>query len=62
MGNIIVALSTDLDEWDLGAQPLGGSFSAALAGETWYYQFWHRDVVGGAPTSNFSEGLQVDFN
>ena len=60
--NGTVSLSTELGEWSIGAQPIGGGLVPALAGETWYYQFWHRDVVGAGATSNFSEGLRVEFN
>jgi hypothetical protein len=31
------------------------------AGSTWHFQFWHRDVLGGVPTSNTSPGLRVAF-
>jgi hypothetical protein len=30
-------------------------------GSTWNFQFWHRDAVGGAPTLNTSNGLNVEF-
>ena len=60
--NGTVSLSTELGEWSIGAQPIGGGSRPALAGETWYYQFWHRDVVGAGAMSNFSEGLRVEFN
>ncbi|MFT5732891.1 MAG: PAS domain-containing protein [Planctomycetota bacterium] len=30
-----------------------------LPGETWRFQFWHRDTSGGGSTSNFSDGLRV---
>ncbi len=35
---------------------------AAMAGETWGFQFWHRDVVNGAATSNFSMPCRIRFN
>ena len=35
--------------------------SAAMAGETWNFQAWFRDVVGGATTSNFSDAWQVTW-
>lgn len=60
--NGTVSLSTELGEWSLDAQPIGGGLVSAVAGETWYYQFWHRDVSNGSPTSNFTEGLRIDFN
>ncbi|MEM6673194.1 MAG: hypothetical protein AAF726_10130 [Planctomycetota bacterium] len=34
---------------------------SAVSGETWYFQAWHRDGVGGAPTSNFTRGLSIEF-
>ncbi|MEL6905813.1 MAG: FG-GAP-like repeat-containing protein, partial [Planctomycetota bacterium] len=46
-------------EIDPGALPQGGTAAPAVAGESWYFQAWHRDVVGGAQTSNFTEGLEV---
>jgi hypothetical protein len=30
-------------------------------GETWNFQCWYRDSVGGVATSNFSDGLEVLF-
>jgi len=36
-------------------------FVAVAAGETWSFQAWHRDSVGGATVSNFTNGLEVDF-
>ena len=35
--------------------------TAALPGDTYYFQYWHRDAVGGAPTSNLSSALSVLF-
>lgn len=35
--------------------------SSITAGSTWYFQFWHRDALGGVPTSNTSPGLRVEF-
>ncbi len=35
---------------------------AALAGQTWYFQAWHRDqLVGGGPTSNFTSAIELTF-
>ncbi len=34
---------------------------AVLPGDNWNFQFWHRDVVGGAATANFTLGLSIDF-
>ncbi|MEL6714896.1 MAG: hypothetical protein AAFP86_14030, partial [Planctomycetota bacterium] len=52
----LVAVSIDLTQL-----PLGGTTNAAAAGEIWFFQFWHRDVVGGAQTSNFSRALRIEF-
>jgi hypothetical protein len=38
--------------------PGGG---AVQPGETWYFQLWFRDAVGGAATSNFSPALELGF-
>ncbi|MEM9801498.1 MAG: hypothetical protein AAGA20_14315 [Planctomycetota bacterium] len=41
------------------AQPTGAV--SALSGETWRFQSWHRDSVGGTATSNFSNAVAVPF-
>ncbi|MFT7170830.1 MAG: hypothetical protein ACI80K_003981 [Paracoccaceae bacterium] len=46
-------------ELPMTPQPTG--FVSVLAGETWYYQTWFRDVVGGMPTSNFTDATKVDY-
>lgn len=38
-------------------QPSGAV--AGAAGETWHFQAWHRDLVAGAATSNFTEASSV---
>jgi hypothetical protein len=30
-------------------------------GETWNFQLWHRDSVGGSVTSNFTDGYEIVF-
>jgi hypothetical protein len=35
--------------------------TVVLPGETWYFQYWYRDVYPGA-TSNTSNGLSVTFH
>ncbi len=42
-------------------QPMGPI--AITAGQTWHFQAWHRDPVGigSGPTSNFSDGVYIDF-
>ncbi|MEZ6015051.1 MAG: hypothetical protein R3F49_08060 [Planctomycetota bacterium] len=46
---------------NLNQTPTPMGFVAVSAGQTWNYQAWHRDAVGGAATSNFTDGLRVTF-
>ncbi len=47
---------------DLQAIPRpNGAPIPVQAGQTLYFQWWHRDTVGGAPASNFTDGLRVTF-
>lgn len=47
---------------DLMAIPEGGTTQAAMSGDTWNFQTWHRDVNGGgAPTANFALPTAVTF-
>ena len=46
---------------DLNDLPQPSGSVAALAGETWNFQAWFRDVAGGAATSNFSDAWQVTW-
>ncbi len=46
---------------DLGALPQPVGTVAVVAGETWNFQAWHRDVVAGQGTSNFTAGLSILF-
>lgn len=41
------------------ALPQGNGRVAAQPGETWFFQAWHRDSVGGSQTSNFSAAIGV---
>ena len=50
------AYSLDVDTNDIPLAP-----GAIQSGETWNFQAWHRDVVGGAATSNFTDAIEVDF-
>ncbi|MEE8467490.1 MAG: hypothetical protein V3T22_03500, partial [Planctomycetota bacterium] len=45
---------------DLTALPRPGGSHAVVAGETWTFQCWFRDNVGG-PTSNFTDGISIVF-
>jgi hypothetical protein len=47
---------------DLTQTPTPTGLVAVAAGETWNFQAWHRDAVGGAAVSNFTNGLQVALN
>lgn len=49
-------LSTVLGEFSVASLPIANApFSiAAIAGQTSYFGFWHRDVVGGQNVSNFT--------
>ncbi|MEM9383278.1 MAG: hypothetical protein AAGB93_25265 [Planctomycetota bacterium] len=38
--------------------PAGASLDP---GESWNFQYWFRDLVGGTPTSNTTDGIQVVF-
>lgn len=41
-------------------QPTG--FVSAAPGQTWYFQYWHRDVTGGGAASfNFSSAVRMQF-
>ncbi|MEZ6013589.1 MAG: hypothetical protein R3F49_00620 [Planctomycetota bacterium] len=46
---------------NLNQIPTPNGFVAATAGQTWNYQAWHRDVVGGAATSNFTDATSVTY-
>ncbi len=46
---------------DLTNVPEPPGHSAVQAGETWNFQAWHRDIVGGQSGSNFTDGLEITF-
>jgi hypothetical protein len=46
---------------DLGAIPTHVGTAAALPGDTYYFQFWHRDSLGGVATSNLTSAISVLF-
>ena len=53
------AYSLDLD---LTSIPTPTTFVPVLGGDTWFFQSWFRDVSStGTATSNFTDGVQVDF-
>ena len=45
---------------DLNAMPTPSAAVAVLAGETWRFQAWYRDVNPG-PTSNFTDAISIVF-
>jgi len=45
---------------DLGAVPTPAGTVAALPGDTWYFQAWHRDQ-NPQNTSNFTDAVSVSF-
>jgi hypothetical protein len=47
---------------DLTQQPTPTGPVTVTAGESWSFTTWYRDSAGGAPTSNFSDGLEIQFN
>lgn len=46
---------------DLTQTPQPTGFVSVAAGETWNFQGWFRDSSMTGPTSNFTEGLSIDF-
>jgi hypothetical protein len=46
---------------DLTRHPTPTGLVSVAPGETWNFQAWYRDAVGGVPTSNFTDGLEVLF-
>ncbi|MEZ6016739.1 MAG: VCBS repeat-containing protein [Planctomycetota bacterium] len=46
---------------DLDSMPTPTSSVPVLVGQTWRFQAWHRDSVGGTATSNFTDATAVLF-
>ena len=46
---------------DLTQTPQPTGTTAVVAGQTWNFTTWYRDVVGGSATSNFTDGFSVAF-
>ncbi|MEM8713473.1 MAG: hypothetical protein AAGG01_21215, partial [Planctomycetota bacterium] len=46
---------------DLSRLPSPSGHVGALAGESWTFQAWHRDSLGGQPTSNFTTAVTVEL-
>ena len=47
---------------NLTAMPQPTGAVVVVAGETWNFQCWFRDAIGGVATSNFSDAVAVTFN
>ena len=46
----------------LGAIPSGPTFVPVIAGSTWAFQFWHRDVApGGHAIARYSKAVAIHF-
>lgn len=46
---------------DLTQTPQPNGFVLVSVGETWSFQAWYRDTSPSGATSNFTDGLEVDF-
>ena len=46
---------------DLGHFPTTQGFETIMAGETRYFQLWHRDEAGQGPSSNFTGSAVITF-
>ena len=46
---------------DLNQLPTPTGLVSALPGDTWFFQAWFRDMGATGATSNFSDGVAVDF-
>ena len=44
---------------DRRSVPFPTGMTAMSAGETWYFQAWYRDSVGGQAAPNFTSGVEV---
>ena len=61
VGNILVGVGNHVTlDVDLSAIPQTTGPVAAMAGETWYFQLWHRDFGAGG-SSNFSDARGITF-
>ncbi len=46
---------------DLASTPQPTGPVAIVGGQTWNFQAWYRDAVGGSATSNLTDGLSIGF-
>ncbi|MGK0483533.1 MAG: hypothetical protein ACJAQ3_003516 [Planctomycetota bacterium] len=63
-GNILTSGTTGIVNLaiDLASMPAPTSSYAVMPGDTVNFQFWHRDSSPTGATSNFSQGLEVQFD
>jgi hypothetical protein len=47
--------------FDLSVPPASVGAGAVVAGSTWHFQFWYRNVAGGGALFNLSDGLTAVF-
>ncbi|MEZ6015638.1 MAG: lectin-like protein [Planctomycetota bacterium] len=47
---------------NLNQHPTPNGLVVVQPGQTWRFQSWFRDVAAGSATSNFSDGLELQFN
>lgn len=65
VGNVINSGATGTASMmvDLTSIPSPTGPVVAMPSDTWFFQYWHRDMaLGGGATSNFSPGLSIDFD
>lgn len=46
---------------NLTQTPSASGMASIIGGETWVFQLWHRDMLAGVSTSNFSPAISVGF-
>ncbi|MEZ6020927.1 MAG: hypothetical protein R3F17_12725 [Planctomycetota bacterium] len=46
---------------DLTQTPTPSVPVAVQAGETWNFQAWYRDFIGGQSVSNFTDAISIAF-
>jgi hypothetical protein len=46
---------------DLHQTPQPTGFVSIVGGQTWNFQAWHRDAVGGVAVSNFTDAVAIPF-
>ena len=47
---------------DLTQHPTPTGLVMVQPGQTWSFTAWFRDTAGGVATSNFADGLEIQFN